>query len=77
MPKNGLRKKFPAEGYTPAALSLHQHRTTALSDVRLLLVVIVVVVVGGGVVVIIPPRSQVWAPSCSNLLKKCNVLYLP
>jgi len=33
MPKNGLRKKFPAEGYTPAALSLNQHRTTALSEV--------------------------------------------
>ena len=31
-PKNMLRKKFPAEGYTPSAAELTQYRTTALSD---------------------------------------------
>ena len=32
MPKSSLRKKFPAEGYTPSTDSLSSHRTTALSD---------------------------------------------
>jgi len=32
LPKSTLRKKFPAEGYTPAAAQLSEHRTTALSD---------------------------------------------
>lgn len=32
LPRNSLRKKFPAQGYTPAAATLSQHRTTALSD---------------------------------------------
>ena len=32
LPKNLLRKKFPAEGYTPSAPHLLGHRTTALSD---------------------------------------------
>ena len=31
--QNGLRKKFPAEGYAPGAPSHVQHRTTALSEV--------------------------------------------
>ncbi len=32
MPKNALRKSFPAVGYTPAAAALSQYRSTALSD---------------------------------------------
>jgi cell division cycle 2-like protein len=32
LPKNSLRKRFPASGYTPAAQSTSQHRTTALSE---------------------------------------------
>ena len=32
LPKNGLRKKFPAEGYTPTAAALSSFRTTALAE---------------------------------------------
>lgn len=33
LPKNQLRSKFPSQGYTAAATTLGQYRTTALSDV--------------------------------------------
>ena len=32
LPKNALRKKFPQEGYTPAAAALMQYKTTALGE---------------------------------------------